>query len=71
MSRKQTQQLQCDVLVVGAGFAGLAAAIEALNAGAKVIVLGRRNPLASNSALGGGTFAFVDTPLQRQNSGLS
>lgn len=58
--------LQCDVLVVGTGFAGLAAAIESLNSGAKVIVLGRRNPLASNSALGGGTFALVDTPLQRQ-----
>jgi len=66
VSRKQTYELQCDVLVVGTGFAGLAAAIESLNSGAKVIVLGRRNPLASNSALGGGTFALVNTPLQRQ-----
>jgi len=66
VSRKQTYELQGDVLVVGTGFAGLAAAIESLNSGAKVIVLGRRNPLASNSALGGGTFALVDTPLQRQ-----
>jgi fumarate reductase flavoprotein subunit len=31
-----------------------------------VIVLGRRNPFASNSALGGGEFALVDTPLQRE-----
>jgi len=63
---RQEYELQCDVLVVGTGYAGLAAAIEALSSGAKVIALGRRNPLASNSALGGGTFAFADTPLQRQ-----
>ena len=66
MKRRQDYELQCDVLVVGTGYAGLAAAIEALSSGAKVIALGRRNPLASNSALGGGTFAFADTPLQRQ-----
>jgi succinate dehydrogenase/fumarate reductase flavoprotein subunit len=58
-------ELQCDVAVVGAGYAGLAAALEALKAGADVIVLGRPNPFASNSALGGGVFALVDTPLQR------
>ncbi|MBA7711167.1 Fumarate reductase flavoprotein subunit [subsurface metagenome] len=57
-------ELQCDVIVVGAGFAGLAAALEASKAGASVVVLGRRNPFASNSALGGGSFALVDTPLQ-------
>ena len=66
MKRRQDCELQCDVLVVGTGYAGLAAAIEALSSGAKVIALGRRNPLASNSALGGGTFAFADTTLQRQ-----
>jgi len=57
---------QCDVLVIGAGYAGLAAAIEASEAGASVIVLGRRNPFASNSSIGGGVFALVDTPLQRE-----
>ncbi len=66
MKRRQNYKIQCDVLVIGAGYAGLAAAIEALSSGAEVIALGRRNPLASNSALGGGTFAFADTLLQRQ-----
>lgn len=59
-------ELQFDVIVVGAGFAGLAAALEASKAGASVVVLRRRNPFASNSALGGGSFALVDTPLQRE-----
>ena len=66
MKSRQDYELQCDVLVIGTGYAGLAATIEALSSGAEVIALGRRNPLASNSALGGGTFAFADTPLQRQ-----
>ena len=66
MKRRQDYELQCDVVVVGTGYAGLAAAIESLSSGAEVIALGRRNSLASNSALGGGTFAFADTLLQRQ-----
>ena len=43
----QNDKLECDVLVVGAAYAGLAAALEASEAGASVIVLGRRNPFAS------------------------
>jgi fumarate reductase flavoprotein subunit len=63
---KQNDKPQYDVIVVGTGYAGLAAALEALRVGASVIVLGRRNPFASCSALGGGAFAMVDTPMQRE-----
>lgn len=66
MGRRENE-LQCDVIVVGAGFAGLAAALEVSRTGANIIVLGRHNPFASNSALGGGAFALVDTPLQKEN----
>jgi fumarate reductase flavoprotein subunit len=55
-----------DVVVVGAGYAGLAAALEASRAGADVLVLGRKNLLSSNSAVGSGGFILVDTPLQKE-----
>ena len=63
---KRNNGLHYDVIVVGAGYAGLAAALEASKANASVIVLGRGNPFASNSALGGGAFALVGTPLQKE-----
>ena len=61
-----TDKLTYDVIVVGAAYAGLAAALEALRAGSKVIVLGRKSKFANNSALGGGAFALVNTPLQKE-----
>lgn len=60
-----TVKLRCDVVVVGSGFAGLAAALEAQRLGAAVIILGGSKPFASNSAIGSGGFVLVDTPLQR------
>lgn len=39
MRHSKNSELQCDVLVVGTGFAGLAAAIQSLNSGVEVIVL--------------------------------
>ena len=43
-----------DIIVVGSGFAGLAAAIEAKNAGANVIVLEKMAVFGGNSAINGG-----------------
>ena len=57
---------RCDLVIIGASFAGLSAALEASKAGASVTVLGRKNLFASNSAMGGGAFALVDTPMQRK-----
>ncbi len=47
---------QVDVLVIGAGMAGVAAAIEAAQAGAKVLVIDRGGRLSCTSAMAGGHF---------------
>jgi fumarate reductase flavoprotein subunit len=67
MTGIRNKRLQCDVVVVGVGFAGIAAILEASKIGASVIALGRKNPLASNSAKSAGGFILADTPLQRAN----
>lgn len=53
-----------DVIVVGAGIAGLAAALEAAAAGARVLVLDI-NSVGGGHAVKAGGFALVDTALQR------
>jgi len=54
-----------DVLVIGAGMAGTAAAIEAARAGARVLVLDRGGRLSCTSAMAGGHFYLGGgTPVQ-------
>ena len=53
-----------DVIVVGAGIAGLAAALEASAAGARVIVI-EANSVGGGHAVKAGGFALVNTALQR------
>ena len=65
-----------DVLVIGAGMAGVAAAIDAARAGARVLVIDRGGRLTCTSAMAGGHFylgggtpvqqaaGFEDTPKQ-------
>lgn len=48
-----------DVIVVGSGFAGLAAAIEAAAAGAKVMVLEKMPTIGGNSIINGGDICVV------------
>lgn len=56
---------ECDVLVVGGGCAGMCAAIEAAQAGARVIVLDRAGGLGGTSALSGGlVYLGGGTPIQ-------
>lgn len=55
----------CDVLVVGSGFAGCAAACEAIDAGAKTIMIDKMPVLGGNSAINGGAFAIVGSPQQK------
>lgn len=55
---------ETDVLIVGAGFAGMAAAIEAKQAGSDVIVIDKMGMWGGNSSLNGGDMAAVGTPLQ-------
>src|SRR4051812_8277048 len=47
---------QVDVLVIGAGMAGVSAALEASTAGARVLVIDRGGPLTCTSAMSGGHF---------------
>lgn len=55
---------EVDVVVVGSGFAGLAAAIEAQQAGASVAVLEKMPVHGGNSIINGGVFAVAGSPKQ-------
>jgi flavocytochrome c len=57
-------QQVADVIVVGAGIAGLSAALEASAAGARVVVI-EANSVGGGHAVKAGGLAMVDTPLQR------
>lgn len=60
-----------DVVVVGSGFAGLAAAAEAAGGGAKVVVLEKMPIYGGNSIINGGLYASSDDKFQmRQKMNL-
>jgi succinate dehydrogenase/fumarate reductase flavoprotein subunit len=55
----------CEVLVIGGGGAGLAAAIAAREAGARVILIEKNPELGGSTALSIGSFTATGTPHQR------
>jgi len=55
-----------DVVVIGSGFAGLAAAHEAKKAGASVVVLEKMPTAGGNSIINGGIVSAAGSPLQAQ-----
>lgn len=55
-----------DVIVVGTGFAGLAASIEARNAGANVLVIDKMPVHGGNSIINGGDFAAPANAFQKE-----
>lgn len=57
---------ETDVVVVGSGFAGLAAAIEASKAGSSVMVVEKRKARGGNSMISGGVLAAAGSPLQKE-----
>ncbi len=57
-----------DVVVIGSGFAGLAAAIEARKLCSSVIVLEKMAVPGGNSTISGGLFAAAGSPLQAQEN---
>ncbi|HPV48579.1 MAG TPA: flavocytochrome c [Smithellaceae bacterium] len=60
-----------DVVVVGSGFAGLAAAAEAAGAGAKTVILEKMPTYGGNSIINGGVYAAWDSKFHyRQNLNL-
>jgi flavocytochrome c len=54
-----------DVVVVGSGVAGLCAAVEAAEAGARVVVLERETAVGGASVMSGAACNIVGTPLQQ------
>lgn len=56
-----------DVIIIGSGFAGLAAAIEAREKGASVLVLEKMYAVGGNSVISDGGIAAPDTALQHEN----
>ena len=53
-----------DVVIIGSGFAGLAAAYEAKKAGSSVVILEKMRTAGGNSIINGGGFAAAGTPIQ-------
>ena len=60
------ENYRADVVIVGAGGAGMAAAYEAASAGASVIVAELDSTYGGTAALSGGGCFAVGTPLQKQ-----
>ncbi|HOS76787.1 MAG TPA: FAD-dependent oxidoreductase, partial [Syntrophales bacterium] len=56
-----------DVVVVGSGFAGLAAAYEAKKAGASVVVLEKMRTPGGNSIINGGVVSAAGSPLEARD----
>jgi len=61
---------EADVVIVGSGFAGLAAALTAHDAGAKVLVLEKQRTHGGNSIINGGQMAAWTSKIRRQRTDL-
>jgi len=62
---KNVGDLQCDILCIGAGGTGLAAAVAAAEKGARVIVLEKRNSPGGNTARAQGFFSAESETQKR------
>ena len=60
----EPRQIVTDVVIVGTGAAGMAAAIEAREAGAQVIMVDKAETLGGTSIISGGGCCIVGTPTQ-------
>ena len=62
---ERTWDAECDVLIVGSGYTGLAAAIEANAAGADVKIIDKRASFGGNSMIADGDFAVCGSSAQK------
>ena len=65
MERQSVNTMTCDVLVIGSGAAGLAAAVTAAHYGCKVIVAEKASVFGGTSAWSGGWLWIPRNPLAR------
>ena len=61
-----TSAVQPDIVVVGAGMAGLAAALEGARDGATVLVIDMASVFGGHAVMSGADMTMIDTPLQRE-----
>jgi flavocytochrome c len=61
------EKQNCDIIVAGSGFAGLAAAIEAAEAGASVVILEKMKAAGGNSIISDGGMAVAGSLLQMKH----
>ena len=61
-----TSAVQPDIVVVGAGMAGLAAALEGARDGATVLVIDMASVFGGHAVMSGADITMIDTPLQRE-----
>jgi succinate dehydrogenase/fumarate reductase flavoprotein subunit len=69
VSLPESWEEETEVIVIGSGFAGLAAAIEAKNAGNSVIILEKMKGYGGNSVISDGVVAVPGTAFQ-ENAGI-
>src|SRR6185503_5952990 len=60
--------LRADLVIVGTGISGLAAALDAGRAGANVTVIDMWSVFGGHAVMSGGLVCLVDTPFQRTNN---
>ena len=63
---QDTWDTETDVVIIGSGYAGLCAAIEAADAGAKVIIIEKEATYGGNSILCAGNTLFSGTHVQER-----
>lgn len=54
--------IDCDLLVIGAGMSGMGAALTAAQLGAKVIVFEKSSSMGGNALVSGGFFTYANAP---------
>ncbi|WP_035387327.1 flavocytochrome c [Ferrimonas senticii] len=62
--RSASYDEQFDIIIIGSGFAGCAAAVEATKAGKKTLLIDKMPGFGGNSCINGGAMAVVGSPQQ-------